>query len=120
MINKFRTFIKDLVLTDIGSHELRQRGLDLLLEEAKTTRLAITPPVRITFNGQTYEVPPDAAAEICYMLHQQKKIQAIKILRSVTGLGLKEAKDAVDPSIGMPHYFHPLPTPLGYVFKYYY
>lgn len=38
--------------------------------------------------------------QVLYWLEQGKKIQAIKVYRELTGVGLKEAKDAVERMIG--------------------
>ncbi len=42
------------------------------------------------------ELPPEALAEVRAALAAGNKIEAIKLYREHTGLGLKEAKDAVD------------------------
>ncbi len=47
------------------------------------------------------ESPQDAAlqaatSEIMALLRMNRKIEAIKLYRQMTGLGLKEAKDAID------------------------
>lgn len=39
---------------------------------------------------------PDPMAEVHEHLRAGKKIQAVKVYREITGVGLKEAKDAVD------------------------
>ena len=41
-------------------------------------------------------LPPAAEPEIRALLEQRRKIEAIKLLRQHTGLGLKEAKDRID------------------------
>ena len=41
-------------------------------------------------------LPPEAETEIRTLLQQRRKIDAIKLLREHTGLGLKEAKDRID------------------------
>jgi len=41
-------------------------------------------------------LPPAAEPEIRALLQQRRKIEAIKLLRQHTGLGLKEAKDRID------------------------
>lgn len=49
---------------------------------------------------QVQQVPPPAPADvtdqIATLLHQRRKIEAIKLYRDATGAGLKEAKDAVE------------------------
>jgi hypothetical protein len=41
-------------------------------------------------------LPPDVEPEIRALLDQRRKIDAIKLMRQHTGLGLKEAKDRID------------------------
>jgi hypothetical protein len=41
-------------------------------------------------------LPPSAETEIRALLQQRRKIDAIKLLREHTGIGLKEAKDRID------------------------
>jgi large subunit ribosomal protein L7/L12 len=41
-------------------------------------------------------LPPDAEAEVWRLVQGGRKIEAIKLVRGRTGLGLKEAKDLVD------------------------
>ena len=48
--------------------------------------------------GAAVEAPPEEKTEFDVMLNNagDKKIQVIKVVRAITGLGLKEAKDLVD------------------------
>src|SRR5918994_190738 len=48
--------------------------------------------------GATAEAPPEEKTEFDVILGGagDKKIQVIKVVRAITGLGLKEAKDLVD------------------------
>ena len=46
-------------------------------------------------NGQV-TIDVAAAADYCHKEHPTHKIKAIKMLRGVTGLGLRDAKEAVD------------------------
>lgn len=50
----------------------------------------------LEINGQRIDVKPAAIAEVRQLLSEGKKIDAIKVLREATGLGLKEAKDLVE------------------------
>ena len=50
-----------------------------------------SPPPNATGGGGN-----PVSAEVSQLVMQGKKIQAIKVLREQTGLGLKEAKDIVD------------------------
>lgn len=51
-----------------------------------------------TGGGQTVEAPVEEQTEFDVVLTGagDKKIQVIKVVRAITGLGLKEAKDLVD------------------------
>jgi hypothetical protein len=42
------------------------------------------------------DLPPDLAAEVRALLAQDDKIEAIKLVRAATGLGLAEAKEMVE------------------------
>jgi large subunit ribosomal protein L7/L12 len=42
------------------------------------------------------DLPPDLAAEVRALLDQDRKIEAIKLVRQATSLGLAEAKDMVE------------------------
>ena len=53
-------------------------------------------PVQSPFGGQQISLSPHAEAEIRLLIGQNKKIQAIKVMREQTGLGLKDAKDLVE------------------------
>jgi large subunit ribosomal protein L7/L12 len=48
--------------------------------------------------GTAVEAPPEEKTEFDVILNNagDKKIQVIKVVRAITGLGLKEAKDLVD------------------------
>jgi hypothetical protein len=43
-----------------------------------------------------HPLPPSAESEIRALLQERRKIDAIKVLRQHTGIGLKEAKDRVE------------------------
>ena len=58
----------------------RDRGTELFVTEARG---------RQSFDGPLED-------QVLALLRQRQKIQAIKVVRERTGLGLKEAKDAVD------------------------
>ena len=50
-------------------------------------------------------LPPAADAEVRALIKERRKIEAIKVVRLHTGLGLKEAKDQVDAlerELGLP------------------
>ncbi|GAA3232785.1 ribosomal protein L7/L12 [Actinocorallia longicatena] len=61
-------------------------------------------------------LPDHVIAEVRHLLAARKKIQAIKLIREVTGSGLKEAKDLADAMEGgylppTPQQFHAPPQP---------
>lgn len=51
---------------------------------------------KVKISGESVTIPQAAYTEIKTLLSEQKKIAAIKKLREVTGLGLKESKDAIE------------------------
>jgi ribosomal protein L7/L12 len=73
---------------------------DLGLKEAKDAVEAIergeTPDLRSHARTATHGVTGVDLDEINELLLQDKKIEAIKLYRQQTGVGLKEAKDAID------------------------
>lgn len=70
-----------------------ERKLDALL-----TSLGVEAPGPVYGPGNA-TLQPDALEEIRALAHAGKKIEAIKRLRELTGLGLKEAKDLVDAGL---------------------
>lgn len=46
--------------------------------------------------GVDAELAPAQASEVLALLQARQKLEAIKLLRSLTGLGLKETKDVCD------------------------
>lgn len=52
----------------------------------------IAPGISLVVNGRTVDVAAEAMEEIRDFLRAGKKIEAIKVLREATGMGLKEAK----------------------------
>ena len=79
-------FIKEVVLSNEVPVGLKEDGLKILLSYASKT-VQIVPDIYISL-PQYYEI------EQC--LIGQEKISAIKLLRTATGLGLKEAKEAIE------------------------
>jgi ribosomal protein L7/L12 len=79
----------------------RDRSRDLFVTEAtgRTTRPATAPATgrttSLTKPGDGVDASP-LEFEVIRLLEQQKKIQAIKVVRQHTGLGLKESKDLVE------------------------
>ncbi|HEV2817949.1 MAG TPA: ribosomal protein L7/L12 [Allosphingosinicella sp.] len=70
----------------------RGRGPDL------TAPPRYVPPARPWAVGAAPigDLPPDLAAEVRALLAQNRKIDAIKLVREATNLGLGEAKDMVE------------------------
>lgn len=64
----------------IDQHELQQRR-----DEGKAR-----------FEKMFPDLPGEVKAEIIDLIGQRQKIAAIKLMREATGLGLREAKDAVE------------------------
>ena len=52
--------------------------------------------VTVEIPGQELEIDPKVLDEIRTLAESGQKIEAIKLMREATGLGLKEAKDLVD------------------------
>lgn len=67
-----------------------QRNRDLVGE------LMAVREVRAASGRPPMEVPSDIEHQLRTLLVRRQKIQAIKLLREYTGVGLKDAKDAVD------------------------
>ncbi len=66
----------------------RDRGRDDLMGTPRKSTPR-QPPPRI-------EIPPALAADVQALIARGQTIEAIKHVRRVTGLGLKESKDVVD------------------------
>ena len=99
--DKFENFIRDLVLNyDSYSHisQIREKGLNLLLENAREEAVKqatkIPTSQRLRLGG--FLLSESAWQQIQAELNLDHKIQAIKVLRQETGLGLKESKDLID------------------------
>ena len=52
--------------------------------------------IKLVVNGNTVEVPPAAMADIQGLIQSGQKIEAIKRLRTATGLNLAAAKSVVE------------------------
>ena len=52
--------------------------------------------ISIKNNGQPFELAGEVGAALLEMIRQGNKIEAIKLVREQSGLGLKEAKDLVE------------------------
>ena len=58
--------------------------------------MLIKPAIFKLLNEQRAYLTPDDIAEVLDLLQAREKIQAIKLIRQETSLGLKEAKDIAD------------------------
>ncbi|HEX5323551.1 MAG TPA: ribosomal protein L7/L12 [Capsulimonadaceae bacterium] len=95
--------IAAVISSVIRSSKGRQTAtrLTALEDEVRALRERLGIPQSLTY-GQTTEfpatasIPPGPMAEIESEIRQGKKINAIKVYREQTGVGLKEAKDAVE------------------------
>lgn len=58
------------------------------------------PPPGIAAGRRTISLSPEIEAEIEAALQDNRKIEAIKILREASGVGLKEAKEAIEARAG--------------------
>jgi len=88
-----KNFIKNMSLMDAAS--LVKELEDELGVSAAAPMMAAGPAVA----GGAAAAPPAAEKEDITVVHKtagDKKIQVIKVVRELTGLGLKEAKDLVD------------------------
>jgi ribosomal protein L7/L12 len=85
----------------IGAIRLLREQTALGLAEAKELLESNAAEIKQTPLSREPALPPEVRAELA----RGNKVQAIKILRKATGLGLKEAKELVDraesPSPGM-------------------
>jgi ribosomal protein L7/L12 len=77
-----------------------QTGVSLKEAKDAVERLAAGLPLQPTYPAQSYQHQGTAEAasmdEIYRLVHEGRKIQAIKLYREQTGVSLKEAKDAVE------------------------
>lgn len=56
---------------------------------------------RVSVHTSELDLPPELSAEVIELVKSGNKIQAIKIVREATGLGLKEAKDVVEALVSV-------------------
>jgi len=87
MADELNIFIKEIILDEKVPKNIRKEALDVLLKSVIKSLVRVTGEVYIT----RFEYLNTVA-----LLRQEKRIQAIKAIRDITGLGLKEAKDYID------------------------
>ena len=75
---------------------MRPRGRSDDLIAVPRSRQRPQVPRAMVRDGQKLEVPAEIRMEIERLLADGQVINAIKLVREVTGSGLKDAKDAVD------------------------
>ena len=87
----------DSLLEQIGNLTLIQAAE---LVKAMETKFGISAaaPVAVAVGGAPAAAAAEEPAEVNVILkaHGEKKIDVIKVVREITGLGLKEAKDLVE------------------------
>jgi large subunit ribosomal protein L7/L12 len=87
----------DSLLEQIGNLTLVQAAE---LVKAMETKFGISAaaPVAVAVGGAPAAAAPEEPSEVNVILkaHGDKKIDVIKVVREITGLGLKEAKDLVE------------------------
>lgn len=109
---KISDFLKDILINDMPINEIKKVALDLYVQEcsAKPAGFGDVTPYIEGFHADVviklYDTPGDSYravpmprhvySEITYLLSNLQKINAIKIIRSLYNVGLKEAKDTID------------------------
>jgi len=88
----------DSLLEQIGNLTLVQASELVKAMEAKFGISAAAPVAVAVGGGAPAAAAPEEPAEVNVILkaHGDKKIDVIKVVREITGLGLKEAKDLVE------------------------
>ncbi len=73
--------------------------LGFMLRGSGQNSLSPTPPTQAEIDAKLKRVTRSKWIEIDAEIDSKKKIRAIKLLRDATGLGLKDAKQAIDARI---------------------
>lgn len=99
-IEQARTMLATPVTQDARLAQLTVRRAQALYE-ASVTQDARTPTRAYTGGADVVDVPVPSSFNVVITAAGAKKIQVIKVVRELTNLGLKEAKDLVDrtPSV---------------------
>ena len=94
------TMSKDEILDAIGNMSVLELAelIDAFKTKFNVTISAAAPAAAPAANGGAAAPAAEEQTEFAVMLKEAgaKKIQVIKVVREITGLGLKEAKDLVD------------------------
>jgi large subunit ribosomal protein L7/L12 len=94
------TMSKDEILDAIGNMSVLELAelIDAFKSKFNVTIAAAAPAAAPAANGGGAAPAAEEQTEFAVMLKEAgaKKIQVIKVVREITGLGLKEAKDLVD------------------------
>lgn len=78
-------------------HDLGPAAAELGLPQApRSSPSAVMPGISLVVNGNNVDIAAEAMEEIQTLLKSNRKIDAIKVLREATGLGLAEAKAVMD------------------------
>lgn len=89
-MDNIRRIIQYVLVDSDAPSEIKQLAFDYL---------AIMPP-EVAYKIGAITVPKEAFDQIHEALKNNKPIEAIKILRAVSGLALKESKDIIDTMRG--------------------
>ena len=104
-IETLLSFARKVCLDSDVPYTLREEALNLLTQGNEE---------KFHLTGYNASISFAARDEINYILGKGMKIQAIKLLRSLTGLGLKESKDLVES-----HRFNATTAPRGFDYPLY-
>jgi len=97
------TEVSEVLMSIAGNCQLHQKFVSaIMVEEGYENKSSIGPAV-IPFDWMSPTHPE--LGTVRDNVKTGRKIQAIKIVREKTGLGVKEAKDIMDSIMGI-HYFH--------------
>ena len=85
-------FLRKIVLANETSYDLRSEALSLLIK-TETQDFVSSKMGKVV---QRFNITPYQYKQIQDLISGKQKIDAIKLLREFSGIGLKEAKDAVE------------------------
>lgn len=91
--NFFRNFLLHGSAENLPSY--KECALNILMQSMQENKV-------ITIGGNKYYLRPETYEKIRILKKENSKIEAIKLLREITGYGLKDSKDAVDCNINFP------------------
>ena len=85
-------FLRKIVLANETSSELRSEALNLLIK-METQDFVSSKMGKVI---QRFNITPYQYKQIQYFISDKQNIPAIKLMREFSGIGLKEAKEAVE------------------------